>query len=246
MWNNPQQLNIAAGAITGAAIVLLLTTALVAAMRSPLLPVREVVLTSAPRHVSRDALERALRERISGNFFALDLAAMRSALERLAWVRRVELRRIWPDRVEVMLEEHEALARWGDRALINIQGERFEAEEAPGGLPLLDGPEGSEREVAARYRSFAATVAPLGSEVERVVLSARYAWQISLANGLRIMLGRDSLADPVERRLARFVAAVPMTLGRMNRRNEYVDLRYPNGFALRVPELAQAAAPTRR
>jgi cell division protein FtsQ len=49
------------------------------------------------------------------------------------------------------------------------------------------------------------------------------------------MLGRD--ADGAEARLARFVEVYPATLGRLARRHEYVDLRYPDGFALRVPEL---------
>jgi cell division protein FtsQ len=53
------------------------------------------------------------------------------------------------------------------------------------------------------------------------------------------MLGRD--ADGAETRLARFVEAYPATLGRIARRHEYVDLRYPNGFALRVPDIAGPA-----
>jgi cell division protein FtsQ len=48
------------------------------------------------------------------------------------------------------------------------------------------------------------------------------------------MLGRD--ADLAEERLQRFVGAYQTTLKKMFRRHEYVDLRYPNGFALRVPE----------
>src|SRR6267143_924918 len=97
------------------------------------------------------------------------------------------------------------------------------------------GPAGTEQEVARRYAHFASLVAPLGTSLERVVLTPRYAWQLRLASGLNIMLGRD--ADSAELRLARFVAAYPETLGRIERRHAYVDLRYPNGFALRAPEL---------
>jgi len=49
------------------------------------------------------------------------------------------------------------------------------------------------------------------------------------------MLGSD--ADAAELRLERFVRVYPETLGKMARKHEYVDLRYSNGFALRVPEL---------
>jgi cell division protein FtsQ len=173
---------------------------------------------------------------VQGNFLGADLGAVRRALETLPWVRRVEVRRVWPDRLEVALEEHVALARWGDSALVNTLGERF-AAESDARLPVLAGPAGTEALVAGRYRRFAELVAPLGEAPERVILTARHAWQLRLSGGLALELGRDSAAEPVERRLARFVAAYPQTLARIARRHEYVDLRYPNGFALRVPEL---------
>src|SRR5260221_660799 len=38
-------------------------------------------------------------------------------------------------------------------------------------------------------------------------------------------------------RLERFGKPYPATLGRIARRHEVVDLRYPNGFALRIPDM---------
>mgnify|MGYP003502485842 CR=1 FL=1 len=84
-----------------------------------------------------------------------------------------------------------------------------------------------------RYRRFAEIVTPLGTGVERVVLTQRHAWQLRLGNGLHLMLGRD--ADLAEERLRRFVEIYPTV--EKTKQHEYVDLRYPNGFALRVPDL---------
>jgi len=123
-----------------------------------------------------------------------------------------------------------ALARWGDDALVNTHGERFlgKTQEA---LPSFIGPAGTQAEVAQRYANFTAIVAPLGARIERVVLSPRHAWQLRLSNGLHLALGRD--ADLAENRLRRFVEVYPA----VKNKNEYVDLRYPNGFAVRVPDL---------
>ena len=76
-----------------------------------------------------------------------------------------------------------------------------------------------------------------------MALSQRQSWQARLSNGLTVQLGRDSEKDPVHERLARFVEVYPRTLGRMSRRFDYVDLRYPNGFALRVPEILRSDTP---
>ena len=72
-------------------------------------------------------------------------------------------------------------------------------------------------------------------------LTVAYAWQLRLSGGdiggLNVELGRDG-SEAVEQRLERFVAAYPDSLGRLPQRAaaelRFVDLRYPNGFAMRV------------
>ena len=237
MWDNPRLLNAAAGALLVVGILLALFAALQALLRSSLFPVREITVLGKLEHTAREQLARALQGRVTGNFFSTDLGMLRTAVEPLPWVRQVSARRIWPDRIEVHVEEHVALARWGESGLVNTYGERFVATSRAA-LPVFAGPEGTESEVTRRYRQFSALLASLGEVPERVILTPRFAWQLRLARGLNLELGRDTARDPIERRLARFVAAYPHTLARIPRRHEHVDLRYPNGFALRVPELA--------
>jgi cell division protein FtsQ len=242
VWHNPRLLNSAANLLLALTLLALLYAALQLLLRSPLFPLREVIVQGVLAHTARAEVERATAGRVAGNFFAADLAEVRAGLERLPWVRRVQLRRVWPDRIEAALEEHVALARWGDAGLVNEHGERFrgrasEADEAR--LPLFAGPAGTEAEVTRRYWRFTELLTPLGETPERVILTPRHAWQLRLAGGLQLELGRDS-AEPVERRLVRFVAAYPLTLGLLPRQPDgeprHVDLRYPNGFALRVPD----------
>ncbi len=243
MWDNPRLLNTAANLLIGLAALLFAYAGLQLLLRSPLFPLQEIVVRGEIRNADAREIESAV-EGVGGNFFAADLAAVRERLEQVTWVRRVELRRVWPDRIEVKLEEHLAFARWGGSGLVNTFGEPFSAPmngASAAMLPLFAGPAGSEGEIARRYRSFAAILAPLGEVPDRVILTPRYAWQLRLAgdqNGaLNLELGRDG-PEPVEQRLARFVAAYPESLGRLPRRaaadHGFVDLRYPNGFALRV------------
>ncbi len=240
MWYNPRLLNIVANTLLGIAFAIFAFAGLQLLLDSPLFPLREITLRGDLTHTPRVDLENAAHGRVAGNFFSVDLAGIRKRLEQLPWVRRVNARRVWPDRVEVSVEEHVALARWGDVALVNTHGERFAGQtEAP--LPIFAGPAGTEGEVTRRYRRYVEVLAPLGSELERVILTSRFAWQLRLTGGLSIELGRDLANAPAEVRLARFVGVYAQTLGRIARRHEYVDLRYPNGFALRLPEIERAA-----
>jgi len=229
MWDNPRLLNMLAGFLVGLVVLAFTLVALQLALRSPLWPVQEVTIQGDLNHTMRSEIEAALHDRVHGNFFSVDVVEVRNALERLPWVRRAAVRRVWPNRLEATLEEHVALARWGESALVNTHGERFlgGSKEA---LPRFSGPRGTESEVTRRYGRFNELVAPLGTQVQEVILTPRLAWQLRLGNGVRLALGRD--ADAAEARLERFVQAAAKGVVRY----DYVDLRYPNGFALRTPE----------
>lgn len=245
MWDNPRILNAAANTLFALVAAALVAAALQALVRSSLFPLRDLVVGGSLQHTSKAQIERVAAG-FGGNFFAADLSALRARLETLPWVRRVEARRVWPDRVEVTLEEHVALARWGQVGadfqsvgLVNTFGELFAGhlgEEQAAQLPLFAGPAHTEREVARRYQRFAGILQPLGEAPRRVILTPRHAWQLRTSGGLHLELGRDG-AEAVESRLARFVAAHPATLGRLQpAATRHIDLRYPNGFVLRVPE----------
>ena len=227
------RLTLAAGIVSGMAALALCFGALYWVLLPQHFPLTRVDLKGNFEKTSKAELEAAL-PCISGNFFAADLAEVRASVERLPWVRHVAVRRVWPGRLEISIEEHVALARWGTgdemSALVNTFGERFVGKTQET-LPTFIGPAGTQAEVARRYARFSAIVAPLGTRIERVALSARHAWQLRLANGLHLALGRD--ADLAENRLRRFVEVYPT----VKNKNEYVDLRYPNGFAVRVPDL---------
>jgi len=236
MWDNPRLLNLTANVLMALAALLFAYGALQLLLRSPLFPLREITVLGELEHADREEIAGAL-EGIGGNFFAADLAAVRGRLEQVGWVRRVDARRVWPDRIEVRLEEHVAFARWGDSGFVNTFGEPFAGElnaAEQQALPLFTGPPGTEGEVARRYRRFGELLAPLGDRPERVALTPRHAWQLRLATGLQLELGRDG-AEPVEQRLERFVGAFPASLAQLGHAHfERVDLRYPNGFALRI------------
>jgi cell division protein FtsQ len=242
VWDNPRLANAAAGLLAAVALVLLAYAGGRVLLESPAFLLRTIVVGGDLHRVERRDIVNALQGRVRGTFFTVDLESVRAVFEGIPWVRRAELRRRWPDCLEVRIEEHVALARWSQRRdplLVNAQGELFRGQ-SDADLPLLAGPAGTEGEVARRYLAFRDLLAPLGLDPRQVLLSSRLAWQVRLSNGLTLQLGRDSDRDRVEERLAKFVSVFPQTLARSRQRPDYVDLRYPNGFALRATEPPRA------
>lgn len=228
---------------------------LIAWVRAPQhLALARVRIEGEVHHTSRALLQHTLAQQVVGNFFALDLAVIRRALEALPWIAHVSVRRVWPLTLVVQVREHEALAHWGERSLVSPEGVIFtpNAESVPNGLVQLQGPEGSASEVIKCYRWLQRRLAPSG--VTRLALSARHAWsldiklviaacqdqtlevcsasspadeQVAQPRGLHLSLGTQDLEARVERFL-HYLPRLPQPEDL-----EQVDLRYSNGFAAR-------------
>jgi len=232
MWDRPETLNRAADLLFAAALLIALYGAVHAVVRLPVFPLREVRLTHAVSYVSAAQIEALIRREVRGNFFTVDIARVRAAFAKLPWVREASLRRTWPDRLEVTLEEHVPLARWADSGLVNSHGEVFNAAY-DGHLPVFVGPPESAKEMAIQYQYFRRSLAAIGKSPQQLQVTPRRAWQVKLDDGMTLELGREE----VEARLGRFIASYQRALAPLARKVDVVDLRYANGFAVRIPDL---------
>ena len=151
-------------------------------------------------------------------------------------MRHAEVRRIWPDSIEVSIEEQTATARWrqadGESRLVNTYGEVFDASSEIE-LPVFSGPEGSAPQMLARQQEFTTELNTLGRQIRVMDLSLRQAWRVTLDNGLVMVLGRDEAGHTVNDRMARFIAAYHGLAQKIPFQPGTVDMRYPNGFAVR-------------
>jgi cell division protein FtsQ len=119
--------------------------------------------------------------------------------------------------------------------LVNTHGELFHAASDKD-LPVFYGPGEGVKEVAEHYQIYGELLRPTGMKVSQVALSPRHAWQIGTDNGMVIELGREQ----VQQRLKKFADVYDRTLGALNMQVQYADLRYPNGFAVRKPQVQAA------
>jgi cell division protein FtsQ len=239
LWHQPQLLNLITGVLLLFALPVLGWVLLAGTFSKPLFPLRKLVLSAPPSKVTQAQLENVARTKIHGNFFTARLEKVRTAFETtLPWVRHAEVWRLWPDALELKLEEHEAVAYWkdiGDAAgnvlLINRQGEVFGAS-SDATMPEFSGPQGSAASMLEQYEAYSKILQPLQAKLVRMDLSAHGICRLWLDNGFSIVLDRGQERSPIEARLKDFVAVWPRLQGSLGVRIASADLRYPNGFAL--------------
>ena len=239
MWNKPQLMTAVSDLLFVTAAAALLVAAVLWSARLPWFPLHEVVVTNELREVRGSEVERSLAGRLRGNFFSINLEGVRQSLEQLPWVRHAEVRRQWPSSLEVTIEEHVPVAFWGQATgqLVNSHGEIFAASmtvEPAAPLPFLFGQPGLELDMLAYYQKAEEILKPIGRKPRALNISPRLAVQIRLDDGMIVELGRQQSKTLVRERLDRFVEYYPSVMSSAGQRPMVVDMRYPNGFALRL------------
>jgi cell division protein FtsQ len=185
----------------------------------------------------RAQLATQMKQNLSASFLTVDLQVVRRMFESVPWVRSAVVQREFPNRLRVTLQEHEAVAWWGAAGsgqLVNRDGEVFEASpDDSASLPELVGPPTQAAVVWATYQLLSTELSRLELGLARLEMTERGSWRAELDNGARIELGRGESAELLER-TRRFTGTLSQLTDRYAGAVQSVDLRYPNGYALRM------------
>ncbi|TKS54800.1 FtsQ-type POTRA domain-containing protein [Luteimonas yindakuii] len=203
-------------------------------------PLRTLRVIGDLAWVEDAALREAVLPHAQRGFFAVDLTAAQAAVSTLPWVEQAEVRKRWPDVLEVRVSEHRPFARWGDDRLLSEQGRLFPAAGTtpPDGLPWFDGPEARVPDVVALYNESRALFTAVGDDVERIAVDSRGSWSMRLASGTEVVIGGQQARPRIER----FARLLPRLLHERAERLQRADLRYTNGFALTWGEATTAGS----
>ncbi|KPA93054.1 MULTISPECIES: cell division protein FtsQ/DivIB [Pseudomonas] len=198
-------------------------------------PISKINVQGDLSYISQQAVQQRIAPYVAASFFTIDLAGMRAELETMPWIAHAEVRRVWPDQVVIRLEEQLPVARWGDEALLNNQGQAFAPRELANyeHLPQLFGPQRAQQQVMQQYQVLSQMLRPLGFSIARLELRERGSWFLttgagSAGPGIQLLLGRDHLVE----KMRRFIAIYEKTLKEQITNIASIDLRYANGLAV--------------
>ncbi|MBL1278049.1 MAG: cell division protein FtsQ/DivIB [Ectothiorhodospiraceae bacterium] len=245
-WSQPLWLTrrLVGGAMLFGVLGGVVTSGVWTLLQADTLPIEHVQVNGAFKYLERQDLFQAIGELAEDGFFSVDVRAVKQASEALAWVDRASVRRVWPNILQVDIIEHVPLAKWKNGGIVNRRGEVIAAAENVKGneiktangdsefaaLPIFSGPEGSAEQLSKRYQSMSLVLAELGLGISTLSISERRAWKLSLNNGLQLLLGRTAN----DTQLARFARAYEKVLAKQVQQIQSIDLRYTNGFAVRL------------
>ncbi|MDC8784132.1 cell division protein FtsQ/DivIB [Roseateles koreensis] len=216
--------------------------------RLPIFAIRAIQVEGEVTRNSAASLRANALPQLTGSFLSMNLKNGRQAFEAVPWVRKAVVQRVWPNRLRVKLEEHRPAAYWEagaddaasdsgvDRSLVNSYGEVFQAnlgDVEDDDLPVLAGPKGTATVMLQMWRQLQAQTQALDDSVERLDLSGRGSWRVTLEKGAVLELGRGS-PEEVLARYGQYVRTVTQVTSRYQAPVLSADLRHADGFALRL------------
>ena len=229
-------------ALFGLAFLLCMASAIGWLLRHPVFSIQGITVKGNVTHSNVVTLRANVLPQLSGNFFTLNLLQARQAFEQIPWIRSALVRREFPNRLSVTLDEFQPVAQWGfegDGKFLSVEGAVFEvnADDVDSEtLPLLKGPESQAKTVLEMYKFLKPMMAKMDMSLDKLELSQRGSWTAQLASGATLELGHGTQQE-ISDRLQLFFKTLTQVASRYGRTVTSLlsaDLRYENGYALRL------------
>lgn len=194
-------------------------------------PIRHVQVQGKFNYLSPTEISQLVESHLSGGFFSLQLASAKKIISALPWVANVSFRREWPDTLIVSVDERVPLVRFGQKGVLSVDGMIFypASTSIPAGLPVLIGSEGDSKQMMKMYKTLDALLRVISLSVSELQFNGKNRWQLKLSNHILVILGEEDML----KRFQRFVAVYPGLAKRSKTSIVSVDLRYPDGLAVR-------------
>ena len=195
-------------------------------------PVTSLVISGEMVYTNKLDIETAIENINLGNFFKVDVNDVQKHVSQLPWVYSVSVRKQWPNELKIYIVDQTPIAYWNGDMLINQYGDVFQANTSRliNELPSFFGPEGTEELALENFTNLNQLLDYSDLNIDELVLSERFAWQLILNDGVTLDLGRENRVE----RIQRFMDAYPQIKinKKKNQQVDYIDLRYDTGLAV--------------
>ncbi len=206
-------------------------------LRSGTMPIEEITFKGQFKNITHAQLENVVAKHLENNFLMVNLETIQNDIEKLPWIYRASVRRKWPSGLYVEFMEQEIVARWGDKAWLNSNGDIIElsnARLATASMPSITGPEKDSAQLLQSFNDYQKRFKNIGIGLNKLMVSRRGSYRLTTDSGIEIILGKHD----IESRIERFLNSYRDILARHQGAFSRVDLRYTNGFAVLWNETA--------
>ncbi len=191
--------------------------------------INDIEIKGDLKYASAEELKVDYASLFGRSLLGLSIADALEIAQSSQWVESAEVRKVWPNTLQVLVREYTPLAYWRNEQLISTSAVVITPRNLPKlPLPKLYGPVNSTDIVLEQFGLISQVIATTSLRISQLTLEARGAWSVTFVNGIQVKLGREEVLE----RLQRFIAVYKSDLSGRIEQITSVDARYPHGVAV--------------
>jgi cell division protein FtsQ len=195
------------------------------------LPVKYVRIEGAFQYIAKEKIKQVITAQVKNGLYNVNVQQIQSSVKELPWVKKVDIKQVWPDAINITIKEQVPVVRWGKKNLLNNKGQKFTPDKIQTfeQLPVLNGPDGSEARLLVSMNKMSDALMKQDMKLIEFRVNERRSWQLILDNTIEVILGTNEQ----EKRFKRFLKTFALIGKEQIKKVAVVDLRYANGYTLR-------------
>ncbi|WP_439294784.1 cell division protein FtsQ/DivIB [Lonepinella sp. BR2882] len=200
-------------------------------------PISAFALLGSPQYTTySDVRDQILQMGELKGFFGQDVNAVRDQIQSMPWIKGALVRKIWPDRLSILVIEYTPVAYWNENEFVTSDGTVFSLpfdKLKNTDMPRLFGSDYQSKEVLEAWYKIYKDLKAKNLNLKTLAVNERGSWEIMLDNDITLKLGRGEWKSKIDR----FVTIYPQIEVPENKKINYVDLRYKVGAAVNFTDI---------
>jgi len=198
-------------------------------------PVKNILLEGNYHYLNKQELVALVNDKSSGGMLSIDLQKLQADAKLLDWIDRVEIRKVWPDTLLFLVQEHQPVVRI-DELILTQKGTLIEKNKPHAGLSELPHITTSQHatigeqnypQIWQEFKQIRRKLELLELNVERLEIDQLRNWRLLANSGVLVNLGRKERLSRVDKLVLVYSDIADKTA------IESIDLRYHNGLAVK-------------
>lgn len=193
-------------------------------------PITKVTVRGNLQYTNNEQIKAITQPFLQQRLSAVDVTSLQQQLKRLPWIKNVNIRKIWPNTLELQFSEKQPLAVWNGHWIVDIEGNSFFPDEIPNlQLVELNSQFNQEKLVLKQYLTFANNLQIANIPIKQVNITKNGETTIVVGDNTRVLLG----GGDVIAKLDNFIRLKRTVIDKSDKMAVKIDLRYSNGAAIK-------------
>ena len=194
-------------------------------------PIKNISIESKIINVNKDDIfEKSKNYLNSKSFFNFKINILKKEIEKVSWVKSVNIKRVYPDEIKIYIKEYVPIAIWNNKSYMNNSGDIFFIHDIKKNLPMINSNESRNKIMYVYFSLLLKYISDYNFDIEIKKIEENEIRSISahLSSGIIVKFGSKDIKSKIHTFLKVYKTLNSSDLKKIG----YIDMRYSNGFSI--------------